>query len=302
MNDSPNEFPELMDTHQVAQYLRIKERKVYELLKEGRIPSARVTGKWLFPKSRIDAWLKENSDDTGGGGRPRRGRMVMAGSHDPLLEWCLHRIDPGLAVLPGDSMDGLVRLATGEAAIAGVHLLDEDSGDYNVPFVRRDLGHADVVVIEWARRAQGLVVAPGNPKGLRTLADVVRQGASVILRQTGSGSHILFEWLLRQSGLTVDSLNIVPSIARNENDIALAVSEGRADVGLAVATVAQGLRLNFVPLHQERFDLVVERWAYFEPAFQSLLALTRASDFRDRADGFGGYDIKGLGTIHYNAP
>lgn len=301
MNETVSDFPEMMDTHQVAQYLRIKERKVYELLKEGRIPSARVTGKWLFQKSRIDAWLSENAEG-GGSSRLRRSALVMAGSHDPLLDWSLRRIEPNLPMLPGNSMDGLARMASGEAAIAGIHLLDGESGEYNVPFVRRALDSADVVVIEWAQRAQGLIVASGNPKGIRSLSDLVRQKVPVVLRQNGSGSHLLFDWLLQREGFSADDLNIVPIVARNENDIGFALSDGHAEAGLAVATVAQGMRLGFVPLYNERFDLVVERWAYFEPAFQALLALARTSNFAERAKSFGGYDISSLGSVRYNAP
>lgn len=301
MTVSPKEFPELMDTHQVAEYLRIKERKVYELLKEGRIPSARVTGKWLFPKSRIDAWVKESSGSPAEI-RSRRATMVVAGSHDPLLDWALRRIEPGLAVLPGSSMDGIARLAAGEAAIVGVHLFDADSGEYNTPFVIRDLGSSDVVLLEWAQRAQGLVVASGNPHNLTSLADLARTGVPVVLRQEGSGSRVLFEWLLHQAGLTFADLNIIPFVARNENDVASTVAEGQAEAGLAVGSAAHGARLGFVPLYQERFDLLVERWAYFEPPFQSLLELARGSEFRQRAEAFGGYDISGFGTVHYNAP
>lgn len=297
--DSSAEFPEMMDTHQVALYLRVKERKVYELLKERRIPCTRVTGKWLFPKVEIDAWLKRNSTAA----TPRAGSaaMVVAGSHDPLLEWCLRELDGGLAMLPGSSSDGLARLAAGEAALAGIHLLDAESGEYNLPQVRQALGDHNVVLIEWGWRRQGLVVAAGNPLGIETVADLVRSKARVVMRQEGAGSRVLFERLLAESALSPDAITVARVPVRSETDVGLAILDGTADAGLAVESVANSLKLGFVPLQKERFDLAIDRQAYFQPPVQALLAFTRTAEFAARAEALGGYDISGIGSIRWNA-
>ncbi|MDO8605223.1 MAG: helix-turn-helix transcriptional regulator [Phaeospirillum sp.] len=300
--DSSLEFPEMMDTHQVARYLRVKERKVYELLKDRRIPCTRVTGKWLFPKTEIDAWLKRNS--ASGSGSPRTGpvAMVVSGSHDPLLEWCLREVGGGLAMLPGSSADGLARLAAGEAAVAGLHLLDPESGVYNIPQVKHALADRNVVLIEWAWRRQGLVVAAGNPLAIDSVADLARTKARVVLRQDGAGSRVLFERLLAEAGLSFDAILTASVPVRSETDVGLAILDGSADAGLAVASVANSLRLGFVPLQKERFDLAIDRHAYFEPPVQTLLAFTRTPEFAARAEALGGYDISGIGSIRWNAP
>ena len=297
--DSSSEFPEMMDTHQVALYLRVKERKVYELLKDRRIPCTRVTGKWLFPKAEIDAWLKRNSTTvaTRGGSAA----MVVAGSHDPLLEWCLRELGGGLGMLPGSSSDGLARLAAGEAVLAGIHLLDADSGDYNLPQVRQALGDHNVVLIEWAWRSQGLVVAADNPLKIRDVADLVRAKARVVRRQEGAGSRVLFERLLAEADLSPDQITSAPVTVRSETDVGLAILEGAADAGLAVASVANSLKLGFIPLQKERFDLAIDRQAYFQPPVQALLAFTRTAEFAARAEAMGGYDISGIGSIRWNA-
>ena len=300
--DNQNDFPEMMDTHQVASYLRIKERKVYELLKDRRIPCTRVTGKWLFPKVEIDAWLKRNSASTPGGGRSAPAPMVVAGSHDPLLDWCLREIGGGLALLPGSSTDGLARLAAGEAALAGIHLLDPESGEYNVPQVRQSLAEQNVVVIEWAWRQQGLVVKAGNPLGIASLADLAGRKARVVLRQDGSGSRMLLARLLAEAGLAEGDLTAAAGPARSETDVGMAILDGGADAGMAVASVAHSLKLGFVPLWRERYDLVVDRRAYFEPAVQALLNFTRTREFAARAEALGGYDVSGIGSIRWNAP
>lgn len=298
--DDAQDFPEMMDTHQVARYLRVKERKVYELLKERRIPCTRVTGKWLFPKGEIDAWLKRNSASPADEPRPGPVPMVVAGSHDPLLEWCLREVGGGLAMLPGSSMEGLRQLAAGEAALAGIHLLDGESGEYNLPQVREVLTGRNVVLIEWAWRQQGLVVAAGNPLGLRTLAGLAERKARVVLRQEGAGSRLLLERLLEEAGVPAGDIVRADVTVRSETDVGLAILEGTADAGLAIASVARSLKLDFVPLHRERFDLAIDRRAYFEPPVQSLLAFTRTAEFARRVESLGGYDVSGIGTIRWN--
>jgi putative molybdopterin biosynthesis protein len=286
-----------MDTHEVASYLRVKERKIYDLVREKRIPCVRVTGKWLFSKMEIDAWLRAGGE--GASAARRRAPMVATGSHDPLLEWSLRRLD--LAILPGESSSGLARMAAGEAVLAGVHLLDGESGEYNIPQARAALSDADVVLIEWAWRDQGLVVPAGNPLSLTSVVDLATSQARVALRQEGAGARSLFDWLLHKAEIGVADLTTVSS-AMNEMEIGLAVLAGTADAGLAVASVARSLRLDFIPLHRERFDLVIDRRAYFEPSVQRLFDLAHSDGFRAKADSLGGYDLSDLGTIRWNAP
>ncbi|HLO75412.1 MAG TPA: helix-turn-helix transcriptional regulator [Magnetospirillum sp.] len=300
MTDLPETFPDMMDTHQVARYLRVKERKIYDLLKDKRIPCVRVTGKWLFPKAEIDQWLKRNSDSTAR--RPERPPLVVAGSHDPLLEWAIRQVAGGLAVLPGTSADGLAKMAAGEAALAGVHLRDGDTDSYNVDRVAEALSGHNVVLIGWVGRRQGLVVAPNNPLGLTGLNDLAACKARVVLRQPGSGSRALFESLLNTAGLGIADLTQASCPALTETEVGLAILEGAADAGLAVESVARTLRLGFVPVLDERFDLVIHRQAYFEPAVQALLAFARSADFQAKAQALGGYDLSGLGEIRWNAP
>ncbi len=287
----------MMTTHEVAAYLRIKERKVYDLVKAGAIPCTRVTGKWLFPRDLIDQWVSNSARMAGAPATPP---PVIAGSHDPLLEWCVSQAECGLALLPGGSLDGVERLAAGEAAICGLHVLDSASGEYNLPLLRDRLAGLGVVAVEWARRDQGLVVAPGNPRGLTGMADLRDKAARIIPRQSGAGSQILFEHLADRAGLALSDFDIASDPARNETELAMAVLEGKADAGVAVAAVAHQLKLGFIPLARERYDLVMRRKDYFEPPFQKLLAAARAPAFAARAAELGGYDITGLGAITYN--
>lgn len=286
-----------MDTNEVAAYLRLKRRSIYELVRENQIPCTRVSGKWLFPRVMIDRWLEQNT--SGASIAPMPPAAAMAGSHDPLLEWAVRESRCGLALLAGGSLDGLRRLVAGEPVIAAMHVRDDDGG-YNVGRVRAAPAK-DLVAIEWAWREQGLVVAAGNPLGLDGLAAVAARRARVIQRQAESGSQILLLHRLAAEQLAPADLVLLDAPAGTENDLGLAIVEGKADVGVAVRAVATQYRLGFVPLQRERFDLVMRRRDYFEPPMQALLAFARTPGFAARARDLGGYDIAGTGGIVFNA-
>ncbi len=294
---------EFMTTKEVAEYLRLKERRVYELVRQREIPCTRVTGKWLFPRALIDLWLAEHGD----GEAALKAPPVVAGSHDPLLDWAVKESGCGLALLPGGSLDGVKRFAGGEAVAAGLHLFDAESGNFNLPALKAGLSgpalaRQGVVLMEWAWRQQGLVVAAGNPAGLATLTDLKEKGLTVVRRQEEAGSHLLLAHLLEREGLSFDDLEFADGTARGETDLGLAILEGRAEAGVAVEAVARSLKLGFVPLMRERYDLILRRRDYFEPPLQKLFTFTRDPAFAKRAEAMGGYDVSGLGTVRFNGP
>ena len=297
---------DLMTTREVAVYLRIKERKVYDLLQGKRIPATRVTGKWLFPKDLIDQWIAKGaevscslqSSSLGGETTP----SICAGSQDPLLEWSLRKSGCQLAMMSGGSLDGLERLSLGEAMLSGLHVYEPDSKTYNQVALKTFCPSIDVVLIEWAWREQGLVMASGNPLDISSIKDLRTKSARIVFRQPKAGAQILFEHLVNQEGLDINDLNVNKQLAMNETDLGLAVLEGKADVGLCIASVAAQYRLDFLPLHRERFDLAIRRRDYFEPQVQSLLAFAGSKTFKERAVDMGGYDISSLGRVVYNSP
>ena len=289
-----------MNTHEVAEYLRIKERKVYDLVSQQRIPCTRVTGKWLFPKHLIDAWLAEGTTlPEQSGAMPVAVPPVVGGSHDPLLDWTVRQSGCGLALMAKGSMGGLRDFADGEALICALHVLDGETGEYNVPVVR-GLGLGDVVLIEWARREQGLIVAAENPQEISALADLKNRDTRVILRQESAGSRILFDYLLEQAGLGAKDLNVLDQPALTETDLGHAIANGGADAGLGVRAAAQPFKLKFIPLHVERCDLLVRRRDYFETPMQKLLEFAGTPAFALQAAEMGGYDVSGTGRVVWN--
>ena len=291
--------PDYLTTREVADLIRLKERKVYDLVAAGEIPFVRVTGKLLFPRVLVEAWLLRNAEFGGGLESLSARPPICVGSHDPLLDWALREAHTGLAVGFGGSLDGLERFARAEGLMAGMHI-PEGARGWNSEHVRSKLPGQPVILIEWARRRQGLIVAAGNPASLESVADL--PGRRIILRQPESGTFVLLESLLNKAGLDMTALDRSLPPALTQTDVALAVAEGRAEAGLGIAAVAHQYRLGFVPLAEERYDLLIWRAAYFEPPLQKLMAFTRTQRFSAKAAELGGYDISLQGAVHYNAP
>ena len=293
-------MPDFLTTKELAALLRIKERKVYELVGENAIPVSRVTGKLLFPRDLIEAWVRQNTEYACGVETLGRRPAVIAGSHDPLLDWALRESGSEIATFFDGSLDGLRRLAAGKALGAGLHLYRPEDETWNQAQLQELAPGLPVVLVEWAWRVQGLVVPAGNPKGISGLADL--PGLTLVPRQKDAGSHLLLTHLLEREGLDPSALAFLQPPARSEADVALAIAEGKADTGFAVETVARQFRLDFVPLFRERYDLAVWRHDYFEPPFQALLAFCRGDAFARRAAELGGYETSGLGQVRYNGP
>lgn len=288
-----------LTTTEVAEYLRLGERKIYDLVRQGAMPCIKVTGKLLFPRQAIDLWLMNHLEGDQLASQPVP--QVLAGSHDPLLDWSVRESRADLAALCQGSGDGAKRLVQGEAMLVGLHLIEPGTGKYNQPQHLGLGGVRDLVILHWARRRQGLLLRPENAKDIRSLADLPRTKALVGQRQTAAGADALFNWLLARERIDRDSLHLSADISLSEEDLAIAVREGDVDTGLAVEVVARRHNLEFIPLHEESFDLAMRRRSYFEPSLQRLMAFAQTDRFRERAANMGGYDVSATGKVRYNA-
>jgi excisionase family DNA binding protein len=295
--DRDTAAPEFLTTREVAALLRVKERKVYDLAAAGEIPCRRITGKLLFPKAEIEGWL------SGARSAPitaAHAPDVISGSHDPLLDWALRESGSGLASFFDGSLDGLDRLARNEAIACGMHVYEPETDDWNRAHVGARLGDAPVVLIEWAKRSRGLILAPGLEEQVTGIADL--KGRRVALRQPKAGGQILFDYLLAEAGLTRTDIVPVANPARTEADAAATVASGQVDAVLGLEAMARQFRLGFVALVTERYDIAIERRAFFAPRWQSFTAFCRTPAFAAKAGELGGYDLSGHGQIHWNGP
>ncbi len=294
----PPAAPARLTVAEIARHLRLGTRKVYDLVARKGLPHARAGGKLLFDLAEVERWLTRSASGTPVRTIPP---PTLGGSHDPLLDWAVRESRCGLALLTQGSVDGLERLARGEVSGALMHLPSADLSDFNRAEAGEYLRGRDVALVEWARREQGLLVARGNPKKIRTVADLAKRGVTVAMRQSGAGSAVLLERLLARDAVDRRRLKAGPT-AMGESDLAAAVKDGEADVGLGARAAARPLGLDFVPLVVERLDLGVSRAAWFEAPLQALFAFARSRRFGEHARSLGGYDISGLGTITWNDP
>lgn len=228
-------------------------------------------------------------------GPTAQGRLLrLAGSHDLSVEVLAARLGAGrrpVRLVPtfGGSLAGLLRLAAGQADLAAVHLLEPTSGEYNVPFVRRVLGGRPAVLLLAVEREQGLMVPPGNPRGVQGLRDLVRPGMRLANRQEGSGTRVLLDALLPQAGVPGQVISGYARQLPSHVAVAQAVATGEADIGLGIEAAARLLGLEFLPLAREPYEL-----AYLEgPKNVRIMAHVRrvlqSEAFRSGVAALGGY-------------
>ena len=284
--------PLYLTTKEVAELLRVKERKVYDLAAAGEIPHRRITGKLLFPSAEILDWIEGSGEAV-----PAERPAVLAGSHDPLLDWAVRESGSGLATLLNGSLDGLDRFADGRAALAGLHVPEEAGWNVGTVAAR---GVRGSVLLAWAVRARGLILAEPVRDEVRSFSDLA--GKRIVMRQPGAGAAALFEDLLSREGLAQTDLIPSTELARTESDAAAAVAAGDADAALGIEAMARRFHLPFLPLVEERFDLLVDRRAYFTDPVQALLAFARGDTLQRKAAAMGGYDLSGTGTVRWLSP
>ncbi len=290
-------MPDFLTTDEAADYLRLSERKLYELVARGAIPCTKVTGRWLFPRAALNQWIAAGLN-LPAVLVPVAAPPIVGGSHDPLLEWALRESGCGLASLPEGTKEGLRRLTRGEVMVAAIHLhtIDGDK-QANIAAIADAPGLHDAVVISFARREQGILVAPGNPLKLSDIASIAKCRARMAQRPAGAGAQLLLLALLPRAGIVADDLALVKPVCPSGPDIAQAVRSGRADCGIATRSVALAAALDFLPLTWEHFDLVLRQRHYFMPGPQAMFRFVRSLMFRERAAELGGYDIDAIGDV-----
>jgi len=293
---------EFLTTSEAADYVRLGERKLYELVTSGAIPCSKVAGKWLFPRHELDLWVLS--------GLARPAGMVAAdpplivgGSQDDLLQWALRESGSGLASLTEGTARGVERLHRGEVIAAAIHFHSDavSAGDANIAAVRAMPGLHDAVLIGLARREQGLLLPPDNPKQLHGLTDVLASGARMAVRQSGAGAQMLLEVLLARAGATPKDLQRLEPPCLTGPDLAAAIRGGRADCGVATRAAARAAGLDFVPLLSESFDLLMRQRSYFRPSVQALVGFLEQKRLQQRAAELTGYDTSPAGQIRFAA-
>jgi putative molybdopterin biosynthesis protein len=228
--------------------------------------------------------------------------VVVIGSHDITIDILadeVRRSGRDIRVSSGNvgSLGGLVAVRKGICHLAGTHLLDAETGQYNVPYLRRYLKGIRVSLFHLARRDQGLVVPKGNPKGIKGIGDLARDDISFVNRQAGSGTRILLDYNLARAGISPESITGYTHEEFTHMSVAVDVLSGAADCGLAIYAAARALDLDFIPLDTEQYDLVIPSAFLQDPKIVTVLAAIRSQGFRDRVVALGGYDPSQSGEL-----
>jgi putative molybdopterin biosynthesis protein len=193
------------------------------------------------------------------------------------------------------SLEGLIALRQGLAQMAGCHLLDAESGEYNLPYVRHLFPDREVALVTLVHREQGLLVAPGNPHQIHQMEDLTRPDVRIINRNRGSGTRLWLDHELGRLSLPVQALRGYEREVRTHTAVAEAIHTGRADAGLGVEAAARKYNLDFIPLFQERFDLVMPREQIAEPRLLPLFEILVSLQFRRQVQNLGGYQTDHTG-------
>lgn len=232
--------------------------------------------------------------------------MIVSGSHDLTIDLLSslirsHSPEQYLSSSHAGSMGGILAIQKGECHAAGVHLFDAETGTYNIPFIEKYLKDQDIVLINLVYRQQGWMVPRGNPKAIGSLRDLTKDGLVFINRQRGSGTRLLLDYLLKKEGVSREQIYGYDREAVSHLSVAAAVAGGSADVGLGILPAAKAMDLDFIPVGEERYDLILTRPFYESAAGANLLEIIEGSRFREQVEALGGYSCRDSGKIFYRS-
>jgi putative molybdopterin biosynthesis protein len=298
----------------VEEFIRIKLGKVGDVMMA--TPAGRGAGA-VMSLVQADGYLTvgANSEGLGAGEKVTiellrdeheiENTLVFIGSHDNILDVLanlLHRLRPicRLSSAHVGSMGGIMAIKRGEAHLAGTHLLDEESGEYNISFIKKYLNNIPLQLINLTYREQGLLVPKGNPKGVTGFEDLTRTDICFINRQRGAGTRLLTDMHLKKLVINPDQINGYDREEFTHMNVASAVASNNADTGMAIRAAALALDLDFIPVAQERYDLILPKSYLNDPKVIALLETIRKNnDFRQTVESLGGYDLRDCGNLMY---
>lgn len=221
--------------------------------------------------------------------------LVIIGSHDLVIDVIGEKIPVSSAHV--GSMGGIYALQKGECHIAPVHLLDAESGEYNIPYIRKYFAGEKMVLVKGVGRTQGLMLPKGNPNNIKSVADIVKGGFRFANRQRGAGTRLLFDYMLAQGGFKPDDVDGYAKEYSTHLAVGMAVECGAADVGLGVGSAANCLGLDFVPLYDEEYDFLMREESLNDERIRAFLDFIVSDEFRGKLLSFGDYTAKRLGEI-----
>jgi molybdate-binding protein/DNA-binding transcriptional regulator YhcF (GntR family) len=299
-----NESPQRLPLRQ-SRLAGMVNNVILETLSQGYSPEeVEATFSLQLARWRFQRDTPESAIASGSTVKQKSIRIV--GSNDMALDLLVSRVkyaNPEISVqiTPAGSLGGLLAIQEGTADMAGIHLLDEETGEYNYPYIKHTLQGIEVAVVHLADRVQGFMVAKGNPNHIVGLEDLKRPDITFVNRQKGSGTRVWLDYKLREMGILPHTIKGYTRELDTHIAVAMSIVRGEADVALGIQAAANSCNLDFVPATKERFDLVIPISNYRSQLFQPLLGIIQSDEFRKVVDEMGGYDTAQTGdTIFIN--
>ena len=301
-----DESSDLLTVKEASRFLNINEKKLYALVKEGRLPGTKVTGKWLFPKAQLGQFVKGKAMETirksFWESPVNKKVLLMCGSDDPVITIAhghFHKTFPDFLLFSSSvgSREGIRLLKESFCTIAVSHLYDHKQGDFNFPCIREYFQDPnELVVINLFYRTIGFV---SRDAAVQSMKECVDNKLRFINRQEGSGVRALVDHLIEDEGIKPSDLTGHDTQVFTHYDVVRSVATGLTDVGIAAESVAVSSRLVFSPIFEERFDMVVKKEAFFDRHVQAFVEFIRSDHFRDLLDMMKGYNDRETGKVVY---
>lgn len=306
ISDRPPLTPE-----EAAQILKISRYTLYELIKRGEIPARRIGRKIRIDYDSLMQYLqgdfnfKRSSDNTEvHKDTPSPHAFRFVGSHDMVIEllsdFLKHSASPfDLHTSFKGSMEGLIALFRREAEITGIHLWDEKSNEYNIPFIQHMLPSESLSVINLVQRVQGVIVPEGNPLNITSWEDITRKEIRFINRQRGSGTRLRLDQYLMDHEIPSNQIQGYENEEQTHLGVALKIANGEANTGIGIQVAAQKMGLGFIPLFKERYDLVILHETAGKPEWHQILTILNMPAFQRAIEQQAGYDVSLTGQVIY---
>jgi excisionase family DNA binding protein len=280
---------EWLTTKELSKYININEKKIYELIQTSKLPSTRVTGKWLFHKKLIDEWLTLNTENKTSNLENLNNTLLIAGSNDILLEQLVIKHLHGLSLFSNNgSLAGLKAIDNNQVHICGAHLGPQQL------YIKKS---QNIIKVHFATRLQGLILEPGNPYNIKSLNDLInRKDIKFINRQKGSGTRLLLDKLLAEHKISHKEINGYENTVNTHLKTALTILNKKANVGLGIEAVASMLNLTFIPITQEEFSLFIPQKHLSNHLVQQLLNILNSNKIQKINQNLSGYNTKHSGS------
>ena len=293
---------------EVAEMLKITKNTVYELIKRGELNGYKVGKKIRIDMKDVEEYKSSTKNNKPENNPITRSQIsdsntFIISGQDIMLDIMtrhLERYSKGFHALRSyeGSYNGLYELYQGRVQIATAHLWDGDTGEYNVPYVKRMLPGVPAIIVHLAKRMQGFYIKKGNPKNIKDWEDFKRSDITIVNREKGSGTRVLLDEHLRKLGINPLSINGYDKEYSSHLGIASAVSRGDADIGLGnEKSGLQVMDVDFIPLQQEKYELIIKKEDLHKPNYQAILHVINSKEFKMELQGIGGYDLTEIGKI-----